>query len=136
MLSLDSNSTLRLSDTEQIHTSFKDEEYQPESRKPMKLERKKIVVVGDGAIGKTCFLGYYLKKSFLEVFLIIHDRIIFPLCLKIYHWKQPFTVKNTNLHCGTLPAKMITPAYDLYRTQIQMHSCAAFQSIDQIHFTM
>ncbi len=71
MLSIDSDSTLRLSDSDRNHTSckdvWKDEECQPESRKQTKLERKKIVVVGDGAIGKTCFLGYYLKRSFLEV---------------------------------------------------------------------
>jgi hypothetical protein len=34
------------------------------------LERRKIVIVGDGAIGKTCFLAYYSQKKFLDVFMI------------------------------------------------------------------
>jgi hypothetical protein len=32
-------------------------------------ERKKIVLVGDGASGKTCFLAYYSQKKFLEEYV-------------------------------------------------------------------
>jgi hypothetical protein len=37
---------------------------------PGPLERKKIVIVGDGAIGKTCFLAYYSQRKFLDVFMV------------------------------------------------------------------
>ena len=121
--------------------------------------RRKLVVVGDGACGKTSLLTVFGTNDFPDVYSptvfenyvadIVHkgQEVKFlpgfhgSLCLQMV--RGPVRVFLTcflnisfrwNSRCGTLLARKIMTGFDRYHIQILMLSLSAFQLILQIHF--
>ena len=61
--------------------------------------RRKLVIVGDGACGKTCLLIVFSKGTFPEVYV--------PTVLKITLLMLKLMVEKLNWHCGILLVKKI-----------------------------
>ena len=61
--------------------------------------RRKLVIVGDGACGKTCLLIVFFKRYFPEVYV--------PTVLKITLLMLKLMVEKLNWHYGILLVKKI-----------------------------
>merc|ERR1711988_1000 len=70
--------------------------------------RKKLVIVGDGACGKTCLLIVFSKDQFPEVYV--------PTCSRIM-WLTSRSMENrSSSHFGTQRVKRTTIDYGHYPT--------------------
>ena len=106
--------------------------------------RRKLVVVGDGACGKTSLLTVFGTNDFPDVYSpTVFENYVADVIHKGQEVILPsFLISRSNIifrsswRCGTLLVKRITTDFDHYRIQIPMLFLSAFQWIHQIHFVI